>query len=483
MKTNSLNDRIAKAVKWSTITQVSTKMITPITNMILARLLAPDAFGVVATVTMVVSFCDMFTDVGFQKYLIQHEFKDERDRTNKTNVAFWTNLVISIVLWLLVIVFRDTIATMVGNKGLGDVIGVACIQLPLTAFSSIQVALYRRDFDFKILFIVQNIAALLPLVITVPLAFAGYGYWSIIIGSTSGVLVSAIIFTIKSKWKPSYFYSFKILQEMLAFSVWSLLETISVWMILWVDIFIISSFLNNYYLGLYKNSLNIVNALMTIVTASVAPILFSALSRFQNDSKSFCSIFLSAQKIVGYFVFPMGVGIFLYRDIATKIMLGSQWAEASNIIGIWALTSALRIVMVSIYSDAYRAKGKPKLCLIIQILDLIILVPTCLISLIYGFWELVYARSLMRLFLILPSLIVMDYVLNIKMNMILRNICKPALCTLLLAIAALCLKIVFYGIWWEIFSIVICIPIYVLSIYIIAKNDFSLIMSMLRKRI
>jgi O-antigen/teichoic acid export membrane protein len=95
--------------------------------------LAPEAFGVVATVTMIITFADMFMDAGFQKYLVQHEFKDDDEKFKYTDVAFWTNLTISLLLWGFILVFSGNIANMVGNPGLGHVIIIACIQLPLTS--------------------------------------------------------------------------------------------------------------------------------------------------------------------------------------------------------------------------------------------------------------------------------------------------------------------------------------------------------------
>ena len=72
MSTN-LNRKIGQATKWSSITEILSKLISPIVNIVLARLLAPEAFGIVATITMVISFAEVFTDAGFQKYIIQHE--------------------------------------------------------------------------------------------------------------------------------------------------------------------------------------------------------------------------------------------------------------------------------------------------------------------------------------------------------------------------------------------------------------------------
>ena len=80
---NYLNQKAFNAAKWSTITEIIAKIANPISNMILARILAPEAFGVVATTTMIFSFAEMLTDAGFQKYLVQHQFKDEQEKKQK----------------------------------------------------------------------------------------------------------------------------------------------------------------------------------------------------------------------------------------------------------------------------------------------------------------------------------------------------------------------------------------------------------------
>ena len=72
-----LKEKASIATKWSTITEIAVRCVIPITNIILARVLTPEAFGVIATVTMITSFADIFTDAGFQKYLIQHDFKNK----------------------------------------------------------------------------------------------------------------------------------------------------------------------------------------------------------------------------------------------------------------------------------------------------------------------------------------------------------------------------------------------------------------------
>src|SRR5699024_2375474 len=108
------------------------------------------------------------------------------------------------------------------------------------------------------------------------------------------------------------------------FSMWSLFEAISIWLTLWLDAFIISTFLSEYHLGLYKTSTTMVNSLMALVTASIIPVLFSTLSRLQKNEIKFKMTFYKIQRIVAYLVFPMGFGVYLYSDLATGIMLGSK---------------------------------------------------------------------------------------------------------------------------------------------------------------
>lgn len=460
MEDKKLEKKIISATKWSTITQIVSKLITPITNMILARILTPDAFGVIATITMIVSFTEMFTDSGFQKYLIQHEFKKNVDKFNTANVAFWTNFSLSIILWATIAIFSDQIAYIVGNPGLGHVIIVACIQLPLTSFSSIQMALYRRDFDFKTLFIVRIIGILIPVIITVPLALMGLGYWALIIGMISMHLFNAVYLTIRSPWKPKMFYDFKILKKMWSFSIWSLIESVSIWLTGWIDTFIIGYYLNQYYLGIYKTSTVMVNSLMSIVTASIIPVLFSALSRLQNDNLKFNNTYFKFQRIVAILVLPLGVGVYLYRNLATQIMLGSQWTEAANVIGVWALTSAIMIVFGHFASEAYRAKGKPKLSFVAQMAHLLFLVPIVIISAKFGFWALVYTRAFARIQFVIVHMIILALFIKISINTTIRNIFPVFFSVIFMFIFGTFMKSLSENIFWSLLSIGLCVLVY-----------------------
>ncbi len=470
MKEQAILNKVRNATIWSTVTQLVTKLFSPLSNIILARLLTPEIFGIVATVMIIISFTDIFIDTGFSKYLIQHEFHNLEEEKEYTNVAFWTNLAVAFMLWMLIIIFQHPIATIAGNSSLDYVIAITCIQLPINALSSIQSALYSRSFKYKDIFKIRVVSAIIPILVTIPLAYLGLRHWSIIIGSTSGIIFSTALLTIKSDWRPSLLYRLKILKEMLSFSSWSILEGFFIWLTTWVDIIVIGNVFSDYYLGLYMTSYNMVNALMSLITSAITPVLFAALSRMQNDKILFYFTFLKYQKMIAYFLLPIGIGIFLYRDIATNIILGKNWMEASNIIGIFALTTAIKITLVNLNSEALKAIGQPKLSLVLQVLDLGIIVPVCMISKEYGFWSLVYARSFVRLDLIIPGLLLVSIFFKYRIWILIKNIALPFLCTILMSLLAIALRQLYTSKSGQLISIVICAIFYLVTVILCDKN-------------
>lgn len=393
----SLNNKVLSATKWSAITEVAAKLVAPVSTMVLARILTPDAFGVLITATMVISFAEIFTDAGFQKYIVQHEFESEDSLFKSTAVAFWSNLFFSLFIWAIICIFSKQIAHLVGSDGYGVVIAVSCVCIPLAAFSSIQMALFKRFLDFKTLFWTRIVGILIPIICTIPLALLTRSYWSLIIGMIALNLSNAILLTFKSPWKPEWFYDIKLFKEMFSFTMWSMIEAISIWLTTYLDVFIVGTMLSAYYIGIYRTSINTVNSIMFIITNATTPVLFSALSRLQDNVVEYKKLFFKFQKFVSILVIPLGVGIFIFNNFVTDVLLGSQWGESAYLIGWWGLTSAITIVLSHYASEVYRSLGKPKLSFVSQMLQLIFLIPVVLIAVQYDFNTLCVSRSFVRL--------------------------------------------------------------------------------------
>lgn len=461
-----MDTKVVAAAKWSLITEILAKLITPVTNIILAHILAPTAFGILATIMMVISFAEMLADAGFQKFLVQYEFESEDEKQKNVSVAFISNIVLAIVLWLVIIIWRDELAILVGNEGLGFPLAIMGAMLPLGAFSSIQMAMYRRSFNFKFLLSIRMITIITPLFISIPMALAGFDYWSLIAGLLAAHLFTAIALCVRQEKLISIYFSSTVFRKMFSFSAWSLAEAFSIWLTAWVDTFIISHFLDAYYLGLYKMPTAIVTTVMAIATSSMAPVLFSALSRHQHNQVEFEKTFLTFQRYMALFLVPLGVGMFVYQDFIVEILLGPQWKLAGIVLGSWALSSSLVTAISYLISEAFRAKGMPNISFLAQMAHLFVLIPVIYVCVQYDFTTFVYARSIVRVQMIAVLLYLLAIYVGMNAWLVIRNIKSYIIASAVVGTGSYVLLHLHNSMIWTIFCICISLILYLVVLYL-----------------
>ncbi len=416
---------IAHATTWAFTTELISKMIMPVINMILARILVPEDFGVVAIINMVLNFSDIFAVAGLQKYIVQHKYKDNDELNKSLSVAFWTNLVFSIILWLAIVLFQNQIVQLIGNPSLGKAIAIACLSLPIKSLSCAQEALCIRNFQFKRLFNNRLLASLTPLLVTVPLALLGLGYWSLVIGNLASDLIKTLYLNLSSSWKPKLYFNYMHLTKMLSFGIWALLESLSLWGCIWFDIFIISNSMGEYYTGIYRTAQSTITGIFALFTAGTASVLYSSLSRVQDDKIKFNQLYYTFQKNLSLIVLPVGVGMFVYKGFITRVLLGNQWNDAINLIGIWGLCTALVSTYGTLTRETYRAKGLPHVSVIVQAVHLLFVVPVSIIGLRFGFENYIYIRSIAFLQIIVLHFIALKKIIGVSPLKLLRQTTIP----------------------------------------------------------
>ena len=478
---NEFNNKVVSATKWSAITEVCARLFMPISGLVLARLLTPEAFGIVATLTMIITLADIFSEAGFQKFIIQHEFRDEDETKKYPTVAFWSNIILSLCIWGGIAIFKDQLAVIVGSPGYGNVLLIACANIPLVGFSSIQTAIYRRDLNFKTLFYVRISTIIVPLVITIPLAFILRSFWALVIGTLAKNLLSSLVLLYYSKWKPTFFYSCKILKDMLSFSLWSMVETLSIWLNQYADVFIIGTLLSSHFLGLYKTTITTVGQMIGIVTSILTPVIFSTLSRLQSNDKDFFNMYFKFQKVVAILVLPIGTIVFAEKELVTSILLGSQWSETAGFMGLWALMGSISVALSRYCTEMYRAKGHPMLCFLVQFLMFIVLVPGVLYTARIGFKELYIFRSLLELEYIVVNLIICYILFKLSPFQHITNILRPIIASIVVLAFILILKPIYESVLYQIVISALGFLIYCSVIYS-SKEDRKLILNHILKR-
>ncbi len=460
MSVDQIQQKTIRASKWSSITEIAVKLVQPISNLILVRILAPEAFAAVAIINMVVSFADIFTDAGFQRYIIQQDYESEEKKNLTVNVAFWTNFGISILLWGILFLCQQPISAFVGAPDLATGIVIAALALPMTSFSSIQMALFKRDFNFKVLFYTRIFSAIVPLLITIPLAIVGFDYWAIIIGTLCGRLFDALFLTVLSKWKPKFIYSFAELRRMFSFSIWSLLESIAAWLTVWIGVFIVGIRLSDYYTGIYTTVINTVNSIMSIIVSATHSVLLASLSRLKDDREEYMKMFYAFQRITAMFVMPIGIGMFVFQHPITDLLLGSNWMEGAPLLGIWGLCYSFSIVFGNLITPIYQSLGRPKLSVVAQLLHIVVLAPVCYIFAGEDFVILSYARSLSRFEFVLVHFLIIYFVLKMSPWKMIKNIFPYLSAALVMGAVGVLLQSLSPSTWISILFIGICAVVY-----------------------
>ena len=452
--------RVARATKWSFAGEIAAKLISPITNMILARLLAPEIFGIVATINMVIGFADIFAGAGFQLYLIQHDFTDEEELHSYASSAFWISALIGILMVLGIALFRHPLAALVGSPGHGNALLIAALSIPLVAIISNLQSIYRRNLNYKPLFLRRMLALAVPLAVTIPLALLGMGIWSLVIGSLSGKVIELLALLAGKCYNPRLSCRLSHVVKMAPFCLTTLADQALSWATTWIDIFIIGSILGSYYTGLYKNSQSTVIGILAIVTTSLTPVLFSVLCRHAQDDRQFVQTMREFTENLSFFLLPIGFGILVCRRLITYVILGSAWMEAADFIGIWGLATTFSAVYATYNREACCAKGKPYLNIVAHMISLAAIIPASYFGARAGFHTMIYWRSAAVLALILGYCVVIAIGLRLNPLRWFAATLPSLLCAALMCLVITALQARNPALWLEIVLVAVGIVVY-----------------------
>lgn len=391
------SDKIqTRALGWNMLGEATAKLAAPVSSMIVARLVTPESFGIAAMGVLFISLAEILVDSGFQKYIIQHDFKDDTELRMYASAAFSASLISAFIITVLLIIFSVPLSEIVGIAGHSDVICMASLGVPFIALGSVSGGIMRRRLDFRRVAHVRMFVSLTVMLFTITAACLLRDYRAIIAGAVFSAAVTGIGLFVKSGFRPRLHIDLRLIGDMLWFSTWSTLESLAVWLTLYIDLFIVGNALDNHHLGLYRTGMVTGGQLFALVTSTFAPVMFASLSR-ATDRNDFMTMFRRFQRSASLIIIPLGLAVFFFSDTVTGLLLGPQWGEAAWLIGLWGLTGIPVILVSHFASEVYRSLGRPDWSLLSQLLHIAALVPVVIIFSQYDFGTLCTARALVRL--------------------------------------------------------------------------------------
>lgn len=385
----SLRSDIISASKWSILAEVVTKAITPVVFLILARILSPADFGVVAIPTIIISFSQIFWDAGLSKALIQRQDHSEAF----ADIVFWTNALLGIIVYLLLFSGAGFIAEWFNDPRVKLVVQIQGIQIVITALGSVQTALFQRNLNFKPIFKVRLLTTAVPAILSIPLALAGLRYWALVAGSLAGSFIQLLLLWNLSNWRPRFSYDLRQLKQMLGFSIWISLESLLAWLYLWIDSVIVGAYLTSADLGLYRTGNLLVTSIFGMCIAPLAPVLYSSFSKLQSQKHKLDQALANSTIIISMISIPLGTGLFLTRNLLEFVVFSSQWSGIATVIGLIGLLNGVTWINGP-QIQAFRAIGRPDINTKLMLIGLLYSIPLFLIFIPYGLDAFVQVRLL-----------------------------------------------------------------------------------------
>jgi len=349
-----LRHKSAKAFAWSAIQTWGTQAISFFVFLALARLLGPEAFGLVALASVSAAFAQIFLDQGFGDAIVQ---RAELEREH-LDTAFWTGIVTGGLLTVGGIAASGLVAQFFHEPQLAPIVGWLSLSFLFGALSSVQQAILRRQLAFKSLAVRSFAATIVGGVVAVSMAFLGFGVWSLVTKSLVTGLVGVVVLWQVSDWRPGFNLSKKHFKDLFAFGLNIVGSNFVDFFNRRSDDFLIGYFLGPTALGYYTLAYNLLLVMTSILTSVPNTVAFPAFSRLQNEPGRMRRTFYEAMQLTTMIAFPAFLGMSVLAPEVVLALYGPEWTPSVPVVQILAFVGILHSVQY-FHGNVVKAAGKP----------------------------------------------------------------------------------------------------------------------------
>ena len=380
MAERTLKDKTINGVIWNAINRFATQGIQFVFNILIARILLPEDYGLVAMLGIFISVSQAFIDSGFTNALIRKKTRTEADY----NTVFYFNLVLSVFFCALLWFCAPLIASFYNTPALTKITRAICFTLIINAIGAVQHTHLTIEINFRTKALISVIRITIVGAIGLWMAKHGFGVWTLVAQSLIGCSVSTILVCFIVRWRPQLIFSISSFKEMFSFGskllASSLLDTI------WGNLYniVIGKVMNPSALGVYNRAESFATFPSSNIYGLVQGVSYTVLCSIQDDKEKLKEAFRKFIKLFAYIVFPMMVGLAVVADPFIRLVLTDKWEASIPYLQIlcfslmWYPINGMNMTLPNVLgrSDMYL-----KMVLITKVLDVIALVITIPIGL------------------------------------------------------------------------------------------------------
>jgi len=391
--------RVISALKWNVSGQFGVQAIRFVLVIILARLLSPHEFGLMAMLTVITQFLVLNSDLGFEQALIHRREITEAHRSS----VFWLMILVGLVLGVALVAGASWIAKFYGVDGLTALTRLVAAVFVLRALGVVPRALVARQLDFRIVAARRCAAVALGGVCAVGLAWRGFGVTSLAVELLVTTAAESLLLLVACGWRPRFEFAGAAVRDLLGFSVYRpAARTLSYWA-QHIDKLLIGRFLGSGPLGLYGRAYNLARLPVLFVSRAIVNVMFASLASIQDDHRRVRRVYLRTIGAVALATVPMCLGLSVTAEPLVIGVLGPQWRAAVPILRLLALAAAVQSI-TTLASSLYLSQGRADLQFRLTALQRLSTIAAIFIGLRWGVLGIATALVLVSLINALPTL-------------------------------------------------------------------------------
>jgi PST family polysaccharide transporter len=368
--------------------------------MVLARLLSPQDFGLVAMVMTVTGIYELFTAAGLSAATVQRATITHQ----QISTLFWVNIVVGSALAVLCIASAPLLAEFYREPRLFWVTVVMGAGFIVNALGIQHSALLQRDLRYVSITAIELFAQMCSMSVGIGMALAGYGYWALVGSALTTPAVTTVAVWIVSGWRPGAPKLDADVKSMLGFGGVMTLNGVAVYIAYNLDKVLIGRVLGAESLGLYSRAYQVINIPTGNINAAVGGITFSALSRLQNDPPRLRNYFLKAYSLVNAMTAPVTIFSAVFAVDIIRLLLGPQWFNAVVIFQLLTPTVLIFGIINPIGWLLY-AKGLFYRSMMVSFVIAPLLIVAYLLGLPYGATSVAFAFSAAMTLWLVPHVV------------------------------------------------------------------------------
>ena len=383
---SSLKEKTVKGVMWSSIDRFTSQGISFIFSILIARMLMPSDYGVIAMLGIFMAISNCFIDSGFGTALVR---KIDRTETDFSTV-FYFNIVVAIIFYSLLWIASPYIAAFYETPLLESITKVVGLNLIVGALGGIQGAKLTIAIDFKTTAKISVITNIFTGVAGLSLAYLGYGVWALVFQSLSSCILRTILLWFYVRWIPQWTFSKKSFKEMFSFGSKLLASALMDTTYNNIYTIVIGKCFSSTALGTYSRADGLAQFPSSNITGVLQSVTYPVLSSIQNEPERMAEGYKRLLRISAFVIFPLMVGLAAVADPFIRLILTDKWE--GSIYYLQILCFALMWYPIhAINLNLLMAKGRSDYFLKLEIIKkiqgvliLCVTIPMGLVAMCYG---------------------------------------------------------------------------------------------------